>query len=786
MRCFRLLLLCCCSLLLCEPAASSHRYPADVRTASRFSGSVVDSVTGQPLIGASVMIVEAKLGDLTRVDGSFEFSKSVEEGVYTVRVRYIGYEEKVFALRLIGSVRMRIALAPAAVVLPEVTVTGRSDRARERGSAQAVAIMSPEELDRHRGQTLGESLRNIPGVTVLQTGPSISKPVIRGLHSQRVRVINAGIAQEGQQWGGEHAPEIDPFSADRIEVLKGASGVEYGAGAIGGVIRIEPRSLRYTPGFGGKLTINGFENNRQGAASLLVEDNYTQLPGFAWRLQGSVRRAGDANAPEYGIGNSGFLELDGTAAAGFEQGPVRIEGFYTRFQTELGIYRGSHVGNYDDLIRAITTGRPPTAYPFTYDIIAPKQEVSHDTWSALANWKIPGAGRLHTQVGWQVNHRQEYDAHRRWFDTTEAGSRPAFDLRLVSGTIDIKFRHEPMYGFFGTIGVSGVRQTNVGNSLSFLVPNFRSQSAGVYAVESWIEGGFHVEAGARLDAYTTRVYAYDAKDIPDTELRYLNVSGTFGLQYEMSPSWSIGANAGSAWRPPGVSELYSNGVHHGTAQYEIGNPALTRERSISLDATAKHYGEHSRLEVSIYQSWFAGFISLLPEAQPTLTLRGLFPTFRYVQADAVLRGIEGMLEQEFLHVFSAGISFSIVRGKRSRDNDPLYQMPADRGRVWIHVHLPDAGFVEDPDVQVGVQAVAEQTRVPSTSDYLAAPAGYLLVDAECGGAITVAGARVRINASVRNVFNVSYRDYLSRFRYFVDNPGRDIVLRLQIPFGSTY
>jgi iron complex outermembrane receptor protein len=253
----------------------------------------------------------------------------------------------------------------------------------------------------------------------------------------------------------------------------------------------------------------------------------------------------------------------------------------------------------------------------------------------------------------------------------------------------------------------------------------------------------------------------------------------------MSSVWSIGANAGSAWRPPSVNELYSNGVHHGTAQYEIGNPLLSRERSYSLDATVKHFGEHSRGEVSTYQTWFTGFISLLPEAQPTLTLRGLFPTFRYMQSDAVLRGVEAMVEQEFLRVFSAGVSLSIVRGEQRSNGDPLYQMPADRVRSWLHVHLPDVGILEDPDVQLGVQAVAKQTRVPASGDYLAAPSGYLLVDAECGAALIVSGTRVRVNASVRNLFNVSYRDYLSRFRYFVDDPGRNVVLRLQIPFGST-
>lgn len=115
--------------------------------------------------------------------------------------------------------------------------------------------LSPEELSKTRGRTLGESMKELTGVTTLTTGNSISKPVIHGMHSDRILILNNGIRQEGQQWGSEHAPEIDPFIANKLSVVKGAQSVRYGANAIGGVVLVEPANLPDSSGVNGKLML---------------------------------------------------------------------------------------------------------------------------------------------------------------------------------------------------------------------------------------------------------------------------------------------------------------------------------------------------------------------------------------------------------------------------------------------------------------------------------------------------------------------------------------------------
>ncbi|NUN68620.1 MAG: TonB-dependent receptor [Bacteroidetes bacterium] len=740
-----------------------------------FSGTVVDSTVNTVLERASVYIVEHQRHLATERDGSFH--TELPPGAVTVIVRLLGYQDQTHRIVLDRDLHRVFRLTPSDIQMNEVNVEGRVDRSGLTASSQSVTVMTPQEVDRHRGQTIGKALESITGVTVLSTGPSIAKPVIRGLHSQRVKVLNAGVPQEGQQWGGEHAPEIDPFAPSKIEVLKGVAGVEFGAGAIGGVIKLQPREMRRSTGIGGELSLNTFTNNRQGALSLLVEGGPDLLSGLSWRVQGSGRKAGSASAPGYVIGNSGFTEADGSAAVGYMTDVLSVEAYYSHFGTTLGIYSGSHLGNLDDLNRALAAGGPLTEYSFTYDIQPPKQEITHDLWSVRTSYVLPGAGTIEAQYGWQSNGRQEYDGHAR------SRGKANFDLTLTSYSGDVKFVHTPIGGLYGTIGISAMRQGNVAQGLSFLIPNFRSHSGGIYLLESYSEQLLTLSAGGRFDVQSLEVYANPQRGIAQTQHDYTSASGAVGAIYQFQPEWSVNVNAGTGWRPPTVNELYSFGVHHGTAQFEIGDKTLVPERSFSLDLTLKHRAERSSAEIGLFLNRMEDFIFAFPSPQPTLTLRGIFPTMLYRQTDVLMRGVDASADLEVADDVRLGASLSMVIADDVVRNEPLYQMPSDRARLWMHYHLPRHLGAEESYLELTATAVTRQTRVPVNADYLPPPAGYMLFDLEYGIEFIMGPHLVRCNVSVQNIFNTAYRDYLSRFRYFIDNPGRDIVLRVHLPFG---
>ncbi len=768
------------------------------------SGHIRDT-RGAPIVGVTVELVGTTRGTVTDADGRYRLALPDGAGEVTVSVRAIGYrtETRTLSPRGLATLTLDLTLRDEDVAGEEVTVTTTADQVAQRTS-QSTATLGERDLAAVRGATLGAALERLPGVTTLTTGPTIAKPVVRGLHSERVVLVNAGLVQEGQQWGGEHAPEIDPFAPARVEVLRGVAGVEAGVGAIGGVVRLVPRPLPEVAGVTGLVQTNGFSNSRQGAGSLLAEgataEGAVMGGGLGWRVQGSLRRAGDSRAPGYVLANTGAYERAGQVALGWHRGAWGLDALASRYQTTLGIYRGAHVATADALRRLLQGGgAAPATGPFTYHIGAPRQEIAHDIATATLH-RDGGAGdRLSVQYGVQRNHRQEYDLHNR-FQTTPEGTL-AFDLALVTQTLDARYRHRPgrLAGMpsVGTVGVSAMGQANRNGAAGQLVPNFSAWTGGAWAREqaaTHVAGrALRLDAGVRADARALTAYprnvaagAYERRTT-----RYAALSGAFGAVYDLAPRLSLAANIGTAWRPPSVNELYANGVHHGTATYEIGDASLGRETSLGLDATLRYGGRRLAGEASIFRTAFDGFLFQPPDTAIVTTIRGAFPRRAFEQTDARLWGLDGGARLALTHPgtgadrgLALDATASMVRGDDTARDEPLAGMPADRVTLGLSYAPRPTGRLSDASVGARLHLVDRQRRVPALPDFAPPPAAYRLVDIEASGTVRMGGSPVVVSLSVANVFDTAYRDYLSRFRFFADEAGRTVVLRLAVPIGG--
>lgn len=765
-------------------ALSGYVLPAEAQFAV-VSGKVLNE-TGEPLPAVTVVLPTLEIGAFTDEKGVFRI-ENVPQGSHTIEFRFVGYRTIRSEVRVAGNrpAVLEVTMEPEVLIGEEVIVTGDRDLAGElTGSSQSVLVLPPSALEERRGQTLGETLESLPGVSTLTTGPAVSKPVLRGVHSARVLVLNAGVTQEGQQWGGDHAPEIDPFSPARIEVLKGAASVQYGAGAIGGVIRVEPPELPVDPGVGGRINTNLFTNNRQGAGSLLLQGALPLFEGLKWRVQGSLRRAGDARAPVHVIRNSGFDERDYSVALGYTTDWVDTEAYFSHFGTWIGIFKGAHIGNTTDLRRTIERGEPTIVGSFTYEIDNPRQRVDHDLLSVRSTIRLAGKGNLELRYGQQYNRREEWDSAAR----SGGVARPGFSQGLQTHSGEAIFQHRNFGNWYGKIGVSGMRQENRRFSTGFLIPDFLAYNIGVFVLESWTKGKTTVETGLRYDYRWMEIYSNTgrrATEIVDGGIfTYRNATGVLGLIYELTPNTAVAANVGRAWRPPGVNELYSHGVHHGTAQFEIGDKELDTESSLNTDLTLRYQGDRGRGELGLFRSHYSNYISLLPADDLVLTIRGAFPKFTYVQSDAVIQGFDGYLEYELTPYIETHLSASFVRGRNTAESQPLYQMPSTRFIAGLSLHLPTDGRLLDAGIGFEGRFVMRQNNFPEGIDYADPPAGYELFDLDLHAEIAVADQPVRVQFGIRNLFNQRYRDYLSRFRYFIDNPGRNFTFGMSIPFGQ--
>lgn len=750
------------------------------------TGVVADSVTGLPIDGAHVEWVEEERDYTTSDGGRFEIL-DVHRTTITLRVAAPGHR----AIELVVSSatadgQVTILLPAQAVQLSGIEVqVARTTQGLDLRAPQATTRLGSAQITRERGQTLGETLRGVEGVSVIQYGPSVAKPVVRGLHSQRIVVMNDGVRQEGQQWGGEHAPEIDVFSVNEIEVVRGPSSVLYGSDALGGVLRIEPAAQPSQTGLGGELGLNTFSNNRQFSGSVMVEHGRIEIPalgmvGARFRLSG--RKSGDAATADYNLTNTGFTELNFGATAGAVRPWGEIELDYTRFESEIGLFTGAHVGNFDDLLRAMSRGPVPTE--FGYEINDPKQKVTHNAVRVHGHSHMHGIGHVEGTYGFQLNRRREFDSHGPLANR----ATPAFGLDLYTHTFETRLNHDQPGWLSGAFGFSGMRQGNISTGKAFLIPQYRLYTGAVFLSEEADAGWAVFSGGVRYEYRWQRVFEFaDAGiDVPDETKKYDGVAASFGVTVPFGDTWALGATVGRAWRAPNVNERYSQGIHHGTAQYELGDPALDKEHTLNVDATLKRVGERVSLQLSGYRNAIRDYIYLEPRA-PVLSIRGAYPAFKFQQTDAVIVGAEAGISAKVLGSVELRASGSLLRGTDDATDDPLYDMPSDRFQLGVRFDLPSTSWAAGPFFDVGVTAVRDQNRVPAETVYALPTDGYQLVNLELGANwVSIGGQRVEIGLEARNLLDTAYRDYLSRYKLFVDDPGRDLVVRVRMPLGETY
>lgn len=744
-------------------------------------GVVEAAATGRPVRDAEVVVTWGTRSVRQRTDGNGRFDlRDLPASTVVLRVRALGYAPNAREVELRSADRLlTVHLEPATTLLQEVAV--RADTLGERlARVAATSTLDARALAATRGQTLGETIKNLPGVSVIQFGPSIAKPVIRGLNSQRVLVMNGGLRQEDQQWGTEHAPNIDSFEADAVTVVRGAATVLYGADALGGVVRVDRAALPDTGSLRGSVALNAFSNSRQGAASIGVEGADLSLPGLGttgYRLRLTSRMAGNGAAPDYYMSNTGFRELNGSLALGIRRSWGRAELSFSRFATELGVLRQAHVGNADDLQRAMTMA--PRDSAFTYDIGRPNQRVAHSTMQLRTVREFANDAQLEVVYGLQYNHRREYDNH----GPLRFRNEPAFNLKLFSNSLDVRYTHARYKGWRGTVGTSALAQGNQTLGKAFLIPGYDLWQGAVYAQEELGLGRLSILTGLRGDLISQSTIAFGDVGIrsPAGTTSWRNMAGSLGAAYLLRDGFDVAVRVARAWRPPTVNERYAQGVHHGTAQYELGDSALDAEVSLGVESTVRYRGRTVQMEAAAYSNTVSGFIYLQP-TQPVQTIRGAFPGFRYAQADAHMRGLE--LSSSYTPVSRLQLSANgtLVRGTRRATGEPLYDMPADRINMSARF-MGSRRTLGEWFVGTGALLVRQQDGVPAGTVYTLPTAGYALLQLEAGTrAFHMLGRTADVSVSVNNALDTRYRDYLSRYRLFVNDAGRDVVVRLTMPF----
>lgn len=780
----------CVCLLAASVALGQQREPCSVTLVGR----VIDSTTSGPLADATVRIANSDKGVTTLPDGRFALSNLCPQDLF-IEVQFLGYKSKVIFIesnRLI--IEWLILLEPSEILLGNIAISA-PDLPPGSISKESISI---DDISRGGGKSLGEVLSKINGVTTLKSGPGIAKPVIHGLHSNRILILNNGIRQEGQQWGSEHAPEIDPYIASKITVVKGAESVRYGSDAIGGLIVVGPPDLHRTKTIGGEFNTAYMTNSRMILTSGMLEGGLNKSDKIGWRVQGTYKKAGDSHAPDYNLTNTGIREVNFSAGMGYANDRLSVEAFYSHFYTELGILRSAHTGSRTDFLEAIARPQPLIIEPFSYRIDHPKQEVKHDLYKLNAHYDINPTSKLSLVYGSQRNNRLEFDRRRG-----QLFNVPGLDLTLTTHTLDAIWDMRHQETWTTSIGISGMAQMNrwdANTGKNPLIPWYNQGSLGLFAIQRYIKPRWEAEIGLRYDHKNLLVKAFNrSNELIEGRFNFDNTTLNAGAQYNISESVSINSHIGSAWRPPHVSEMLSNGIHHGTASYESGllindrddidrdfaNIAPPSEVSYKWLTGISVRKDRLTAQVDGYLSNIDNFIYLNPVPGAfVLTSRGDFPLFRYDQINAFMHGVDASLNYKLTGQLQYQFKASAVRATDRRSKEAIIWIPADRLENSLQLSLPSIGKLEDFHMSVGSLMVMRQWRVASERDLTAPPPAYFLMNAHIGFELPIGERHVEFSLNIDNLLNTSYRDYMNRFRYFTDDLGRNFSISLKYNFHN--
>jgi len=744
------------------------------------SGKVIDEHDGQPLMFATVYIKELERGAVSDEKGNYKI-ENLCPGTYTVVCNHLGCEELTETITITKNLKHTFYPEHHTEELQSFSLVEEAFVEERTVPKKELSI---RELNQSRGKSLGESLKSLTGVTSLNTGNNVSKPVIHGLHSDRVLILNNGIRQEGQQWGSEHAPEIDPFIATNISVIKGAESIRYGANAIAGVVLVEPNQLRDSAGINGELNAVGGYNGRMGVVSAMLEGNIGKLKGLSWRLQGTTKQSGNIHTPDYFMKNTGVKEQNFSWALGFNQPKYGVELFYSQFNTDIGIFSAAHIGNLTDLNKAIASDVPLELADFTYDIDRPFQHIEHELFKAKAYWLTGDAGKLILVYARQYNYRSEYDKHRPRKDSLAALNLPELQFTITTHTGDLIWEQNRIKSFKSIVGISAINQANTISGRQF-IPAFVKYGYGAFFIEKWRSANakLELEAGVRYDYIYQQAYVWKNKQWNSPEFEYQNYTASIGAIYKLTPNVTVRANVGSAWRPPSVSELFSDGLHHGAAAVEYGDTNLVAENAYNSTLSLEYAKEKWVIQAEGYYNYINNFIYLTPTLPATLTIRGAFPTFNYKQVDAVLSGFDFKASYNFTEKLSWTGKASILRAFNQQTKDWLVGMPADRVENGLTIELPEFKKIKGNYVGFSVENVMPQMRIPANSDYANPPSGYSLINFQTGVQLPLNNQKITVDFEINNLLNTTYRDYLNRFRYFADEMGRNYSIKIKIPIN---
>jgi iron complex outermembrane receptor protein len=690
---------------------------------------------------------------------------------------------------LLAAVLYASAPADTTIQLRNVTVTGQQRRDYQMRSSQTGVQVNREYLQSNFAGSLMQTLEAIPGVKAMAIGSGQSKPVIRGLGFNRLAVTEDGIKHEGQQWGDDHGLEIDQFSIDRAEVIKGPAALLYGSDAIGGVLSLYTNHVPTKP-LSGSVQLFGRSNNEQLGVTAKVE---ARQGHWFYKANATLIDYADYKVPTDSIQyysywiklkdgrlrNTAGSERDGSVMVGYVgynfHTDVRISDSYAKsgfFANAHGLeVRLSNI-DYDHSARDID---------LPYQWVNHLKVLSHTTWRndvTSLELNLAYQNNLREECSEPVSHgympQPESSLERRFNKSTYTAS---FGLRHTLGDHELRS------------GVSGEYQHNRRGGWGFIIPDFETLSVGGYVMDRYtVNDNFIVNGGVRYDYARTHISSYhDWFKTPvgtdsvykerSEEIRrnFNSVTWSAGINYTTG-LWVMKANVGKSFRVPIPKELGADGINYHIFRYERGNAQLDPEESYQLDASISWANEQWEVQVDPYLNYFPNYIYLNPTSQYVEGLQ----LYNYTQAEVLRWGLEAQVKWNFAEHWQAHAEGEYLYARQQSGEKKGYTLPfstpwsVDTGVKYSFEHK-GKGFVALSAHIVGAQNEIVPPEKPTD--------GHWTLNLSAGKDFLMGGTTFHVALHADNLLNRRYYDHTSYYRLIdVPEPGRNVSLMVGLEF----
>jgi len=649
-----------------------------------------------------------------------------------------------------------------------------SGRRQVTGANQVGSQINQITISEAMGRSLGALLEGVSGMSSIQTGTIVSKPVIHGMYGNRILMVSNGARLTGQQWGADHAPEVDKNNYSNIGVVKGADAVKYGSEALGGIILLQPAPLPYeNSGFRGMVSTFYGTNGRRFGASGYVENSFKWRGNWAWRLHLHSENGGDRSTAHYLLNNTGMRENSLSMTLGYSHKPWRLEAGYSLFAQKLGVMQSAQMGNEQLLQERIRLGRPVDFTPFSRHIGYPFQEITHHTAFFKAFFNHQALGNFSFQSTFQQDNRRENRIRRM-----NHSNIPTVSLHLKS--LQNALVWNKGYGLWkseaGTQMLVTDNHNERGTGVVPIIPNYTEVAFGLYALQKFTTNRWGLEAGARFDGQQTKADGYDwTGQRYGGKRNFTNFIYSLGAHYHINRQLKVTSHFGVAWRAPHVYELYSNGNELSSGIFVKGDSTLRSEQSYKWISSLKYANKYFNIQLDGYLQWINNYIYDQPTGRNITVISGAYPVFQYRQTRAFFKGIDLDAHISPISSLDYHLVSAMIWACEKPSNAYLPYIPSFRLTHSLTWTLP---FYKASSPKIGIshRFVAKQTRFNPATDLIAfTPDAYHLVGFEASFSVPMQkGMSLRISLMGDNILNREYKEYTNRSRYYAHDMGRDV------------